>query len=74
MITVLAYSYIFLARKANIFTISGLRRDLVGVIIFPIVLNTLSDVQLVAQMQRFLPTWGTYFDFLSTTLEDPAQH
>ncbi len=64
------------ARKPNMLTISGLRWDLVGVTMFPVVLNTLSDPQHVAHMQiYFLDTFakkGTDFQYLSTKREGPA--
>lgn len=37
-------------RKTNMFTFSGLRKDLVGVTIIPAML---SDAQLVAHMERY---------------------
>jgi len=43
----------FLARNTNLLTLSGLRDERKQVTMFPLVLKTLSEEELVAGMQRY---------------------
>ena len=45
--------YMFFERKVSISTLSGLRCALKGVTIFPAALNSRSELELVAQTQRY---------------------